>query len=162
MPQQRLLTIVGPGGIGKTSVALAVADRLLAAHTDGVWLVDLLPLSDPRLVPSALAAVLGLEIRSDNPLPCPVVSLGDTRFAWRLKSSGRPFPGCSSQRLCSNLCRSIVGWSRWSQGSLVNRKQSDLGKTLFGSRPRKPNTMFSTSTVENPWSPIWRDGPRSI
>ena len=45
VPQQRLLTIVGPGGIGKTSVALAVADRLLAAHTDGVWLVDLSPLS---------------------------------------------------------------------------------------------------------------------
>jgi len=75
--QQRLLTIVGPGGIGKTSVALAVADRLLAAHIDGVWLVDLSPLSDPRLVPSTLAAVLALEIRSDNPLPSLVASLGD-------------------------------------------------------------------------------------
>jgi predicted ATPase/DNA-binding winged helix-turn-helix (wHTH) protein len=80
VPQQRLLTIVGPGGIGKTSVALAVADRLLAAYTDGVWLVDLSPLSESRLVPSALAAVLGLEIRSENPLPSLVASLGDKQM----------------------------------------------------------------------------------
>jgi predicted ATPase/DNA-binding winged helix-turn-helix (wHTH) protein len=80
VPQQRPLTIVGPGGIGKTSVALAVADRLLAAYTDGVWLVDLSPLSESRLVPSALAAVLGLEIRSENPLPSLVASLGDKQM----------------------------------------------------------------------------------
>ena len=63
MPLQRFLTIVGPGGVAKTSVALAVAEALFAAYDDGVWLVDLAPLSDPRLVPSALAAVLSLEIR---------------------------------------------------------------------------------------------------
>ena len=72
--------MIGPGGIGKTSVALARADRLLAAHADGVWLVDLSPLSDPGLMPSALAAVLGLEIRSSNPLPSLVASLGDKQM----------------------------------------------------------------------------------
>ena len=60
---ERLVTIVGPGGVGKSTVALAVAERLIAGYEHGVWLVDLAPLSDPRLVPSAVATVLGLEIR---------------------------------------------------------------------------------------------------
>ena len=68
VPRQPLLTIVGPGGIGKTSVVLAVAEALIGAYEHGVWLIDLAPLSDPRLVPGAVAAVLGLEIRSEDPL----------------------------------------------------------------------------------------------
>jgi predicted ATPase/DNA-binding winged helix-turn-helix (wHTH) protein len=66
---QRLITIVGPGGIGKTSVALEVAREQLNRFSDGVWLIDLAPVSDPSLVPTALAAVLGLDIHSDKPLP---------------------------------------------------------------------------------------------
>jgi predicted ATPase len=69
LPRQRLMTIVGPGGIGKTSVALAVAETLIAGYQHGVWLVDLAPLADPRLVPTALAAALDLEIHSKDPLP---------------------------------------------------------------------------------------------
>jgi DNA-binding winged helix-turn-helix (wHTH) protein len=46
---QRLLTIVGAGGISKTTVALAVAERLMASYEHGVRLVDLAPLGDPRL-----------------------------------------------------------------------------------------------------------------
>jgi hypothetical protein len=80
LPGCRLLTVVGPGGIGKTSVALAVAERLIAAYEQGVWLIDLSPVSDPRLVPSALAAVPGMEIRSENPLPSLVASLRDKRM----------------------------------------------------------------------------------
>jgi predicted ATPase/DNA-binding winged helix-turn-helix (wHTH) protein len=60
VPQRRFLTIVGPGGIGKTTVALAVAEVLAATYRDGVAFVDLTPVSDPALVPSALAATLGL------------------------------------------------------------------------------------------------------
>jgi len=80
LPRQRLLTIVGPGGIGKTSVALAVAEALLAAYEHGVWLIDLAPLADSRLVPSALASVLGLEVSSDNSLPGLIVFLRDRQM----------------------------------------------------------------------------------
>src|SRR6202011_2090619 len=77
LSRQRLLTIVGPGGIGKTTLALAVAERMIADYEHGVWLVDLSPLGNPRLVPSAVATVLGLEVRTENPLPGLVAGLRD-------------------------------------------------------------------------------------
>src|SRR6202049_5024623 len=79
LSRERLLTIVGPGGIGKTTVALAVAERMIADYEHGVWLIDLAPVGDPRLVPSAVATVLGLEVRTDNPLPGLVAGLRDKR-----------------------------------------------------------------------------------
>jgi predicted ATPase/DNA-binding winged helix-turn-helix (wHTH) protein len=80
LARHRLVTIVGAGGIGKTTVALAVAEHMLAGYEHGVWLVDLAPLGDPRLVPSAVATVLGLEIRSENPVPGLIAALRDRRM----------------------------------------------------------------------------------
>jgi predicted ATPase/DNA-binding winged helix-turn-helix (wHTH) protein len=56
----RLVTIVGPGGIGKTTVALAVAEHAIGSFRDGVWLIDLALTKDPNLTPSAIAAALGI------------------------------------------------------------------------------------------------------
>ena len=69
LAQQRLITITGPGGIGKTSVALAVADRMRAGLPDGVCVVDFAPLADSKLVPTALASALGIGVVSEDPLP---------------------------------------------------------------------------------------------
>jgi predicted ATPase len=80
LSEQRLVTVVGPGGIGKTTVALAVAERLIAGYEDGVWLVDLAPLGDPRLVASAVAIMLGVEIHTEDPLSCLVSALRDKRM----------------------------------------------------------------------------------
>ncbi|WP_082637380.1 ATP-binding protein [Bradyrhizobium retamae] len=76
----RFVTIVGPGGIGKTTVALAVADQLIASYRDGGRFVDLAPLNDPQLVPSALASVLGVAIRSENPYPALASFLRDKQM----------------------------------------------------------------------------------
>jgi predicted ATPase/DNA-binding winged helix-turn-helix (wHTH) protein len=80
LPRLQLLTIVGPGGIGKTSVALALAEMLIGDHEHGVWLVDLAPLQDARLVPSAFAEALDLPIRADDPLPGLVAALRHRRL----------------------------------------------------------------------------------
>jgi predicted ATPase/DNA-binding winged helix-turn-helix (wHTH) protein len=68
MRKQRLVTIIGPGGMGKTTVALAMAARLSRSFEHHASFVDLSPLTDPQLLPSALASVLGIPSRSENPL----------------------------------------------------------------------------------------------
>ena len=80
LSRERLVTIVGPGGIGKTTLALAVAEAMLSAYEHGVWFIDLAPLSDPRLVPSTVGTVLGLEVHAEDPLPSLVDSLRDKRM----------------------------------------------------------------------------------
>jgi predicted ATPase/DNA-binding winged helix-turn-helix (wHTH) protein len=57
--RHRLVSVVGPGGIGKTRVALAVAHGLRGRYADGVWIIELASLSDPSLVVPTVARVLG-------------------------------------------------------------------------------------------------------
>ena len=64
MGETRLLTLTGAGGAGKTRLALQLAADLLERFPDGVWWVDLAPVSDPQLVGEMLAGVLGVR-----PLP---------------------------------------------------------------------------------------------
>ena len=61
---RRLMTIVGPGGIGKTTVALAVAQASAVSFRDGGVFVDLACVSDPAVLPATLAAALGRPIHS--------------------------------------------------------------------------------------------------
>lgn len=67
-PAARLVTLTGPGGTGKTRLALHIGAELLDAFPDGVWLVELARLADPALVPQAIAAVLGLREEPERPL----------------------------------------------------------------------------------------------
>ena len=56
----RLLTVTGPGGVGKTRLAGEVARRMAARFADGVWLVELAAVREPAQVPSAVTAALGI------------------------------------------------------------------------------------------------------
>jgi predicted ATPase/DNA-binding winged helix-turn-helix (wHTH) protein len=80
LSRQRLVTVIGPGGIGKTTVALTVAERMVAEYEHGVWLVDLASLRDAHLVPSAVGTAIGLQIHSEDPIRGLVAALRDTRM----------------------------------------------------------------------------------
>lgn len=65
---QRQVTVVGPGGMGKTTVALALADALSAEMPDGVHFVDLVAIAKPGLVSTTVATALGIELRGNDML----------------------------------------------------------------------------------------------
>ncbi len=62
----RVVTLTGPGGIGKSTLALKVARRVLGEFAGGGWLVELASLSDPDLVPSVVASALDLKISGET------------------------------------------------------------------------------------------------
>jgi DNA-binding winged helix-turn-helix (wHTH) protein len=67
--EQRFISIVGAGGIGKTTVALAVAHEVFSEFAGAVHFLDLASIEDPQLVGAAVASQLGLSVVSENPLP---------------------------------------------------------------------------------------------
>jgi predicted ATPase/DNA-binding winged helix-turn-helix (wHTH) protein len=63
---KRFITVVGPGGVGKTTIALVAGDRLAGDFADTVCFVDLSPLTDPGLVAGTIASALGLPVSSSD------------------------------------------------------------------------------------------------
>ncbi|MFY9768464.1 MAG: adenylate/guanylate cyclase domain-containing protein, partial [Mycobacterium sp.] len=60
LTESRLVTFTGAGGVGKTRLAVEIANQLADDYADGVWYVDLAPITDPDLVPVTVARALGL------------------------------------------------------------------------------------------------------
>jgi len=76
----RFVTIVGPGGVGKTAVAVAIAHDLLESFSDAAHFVDLASLSDPDLVITSILLMLGLPAETDDPLPALLAHVRDKRM----------------------------------------------------------------------------------
>jgi len=80
LEQRRLLTLTGAGGSGKTRLALRAARRALEQYPDGVWLVELASLSEPALVPSAMAASIGIRAQAGTLVQALKRSLRDSHL----------------------------------------------------------------------------------
>jgi predicted ATPase/DNA-binding winged helix-turn-helix (wHTH) protein len=76
----RFVTVTGPGGVGKTTVAVAVAHDLLETFAEAVIFFDLGSLSDANLVTTSFALMLGLPVQSDDPTPGVIAHLRDKRM----------------------------------------------------------------------------------
>ena len=66
--ENRLLTLAGPGGVGKTRLAIQSSNKLLSQFKDGVWWVELAPLTDENLLPQAVTKSLGVREIANQPL----------------------------------------------------------------------------------------------
>ena len=77
----RLLTLTGSGGCGKTRLAIELADATRAEYPDGVWMVELAPVSDPTLVPQTVAAGLAIREQPGRPI---VETLSETLASRKL------------------------------------------------------------------------------
>jgi predicted ATPase/DNA-binding winged helix-turn-helix (wHTH) protein len=92
----RFVTVVGPGGVGKTTVAVAVTHDLLEAFAGAAMFVDFGLLADPRLVPVAVASMLGLPIRSEDPVPGLIAHLRGRHFLLVLDSCEHVIDGAAA------------------------------------------------------------------
>lgn len=68
LSRQRFITLVGPGGIGKTTVALRVAEQLIGRYRHGIRLLDLAPINDPAMITAHLATLLELSLHGTEPM----------------------------------------------------------------------------------------------
>ncbi|WP_172383300.1 LuxR C-terminal-related transcriptional regulator [Streptomyces sp. MNP-20] len=103
-----LVTLVGPGGVGKSRTALRVAAAVTEDFPDGVWLAELSGLRDPELVPATLAAVLDLpEQPGMEPLDAVVAHLRARRLLLVLDTCEHLVDACAL--LCDVLLREAAG-----------------------------------------------------
>ncbi|WP_188080047.1 winged helix-turn-helix domain-containing protein [Neorhizobium sp. P12A] len=79
VPDRRFLTIVGPGGMGKTTVAVAIADRLASHYEYDPLFVDFASVADASFVSSTLAALLGVVVAEEDGLPTILHALSERR-----------------------------------------------------------------------------------
>jgi DNA-binding SARP family transcriptional activator len=108
-----LLTLTGAGGCGKTRLALEVARDLVGAYQDGVWLVELAPLSEEVLVPQAVAEALGVREQPGQPLTTTLVEAAKGKeMLLVLDNCEQLIDACA--RLADTLLvfwfRSTIGW----------------------------------------------------
>jgi predicted ATPase/DNA-binding winged helix-turn-helix (wHTH) protein len=80
LASRRFVSVVGPGGLGKTTVAAAVAHAMLDDFGDAVHFVDLSAIKDSNLVPSTVATVLGVMVQAQDPLPSLLAFLAGRRI----------------------------------------------------------------------------------
>ena len=104
----RLLTLTGPGGVGKTRLALEAAGGLVADYPDGMWFVDLAPLADPTLVARAVADAAGVAEHAGVPVGATLAeAIADRRILLLLDNCEHLVESCA--QLADNLLRACGG-----------------------------------------------------
>ncbi len=153
--RRRLVTLVGPGGCGKTRLALEVAKGLSAVAADGTWLTELAGVADERLVAGAVAAALGAESRSARPPEEAIIAhVGQAQMLLVLDNCEHVIGACAAlaERLLSRLPElRILATSRQPLhvGGEVNWRVPSLpleeAELLFAERAASISSRFAVS-----------------
>lgn len=130
LARQRFITLVGPGGIGKTTVALRVAEQLIGRYRDGIRLLDLAPINDPLMITPHLATLLDLSLHDAEPMSGLATCLRDRQMLLVIDNCEHLLDAIAL--LCENLLRAapevhILATSRESlraEGEFVQRLES--------------------------------------
>lgn len=104
---ERVVALVGSGGIGKTTVAKAVVQSAVAAFPDGIAWIDLAYVGDPLLVPRAIATALGSGGNAGDPVPSILMSLRDRRALLVLDCCERVLDGAA--RMAERITEALPG-----------------------------------------------------
>jgi predicted ATPase/DNA-binding winged helix-turn-helix (wHTH) protein len=99
----RFVSIIGPGGIGKTTVAISVAHALLDSFNGAVFFVDLAALTDANFVPTAVASALGFMVQTPDPLLSLLAFIGDKKMLLVLDNCEHVIDGAAT------LAERVVG-----------------------------------------------------
>ncbi len=103
--KNRLVTLTGSGGVGKTRLSIQVASELLSEYPMGIWLVELAPLTDSALVPQSVCAVLGVTPEGNtSPLEALTNYLRSKKILLVLDNCEHLIDACA--QLCVSLLRS--------------------------------------------------------
>jgi predicted ATPase/class 3 adenylate cyclase len=150
LTKTRLLTLTGSGGCGKTRLGLQVAADSLERFPDGAWLVELAPLSDPALVPQAVATVLGLKEAKGKPIGETLTDyLKDKRLLLLLDNCEHLLDGCAQLatilvRKCPHL--TVLASSREALG--LGGEQAYRVPSLSLPDPKQAHTPASVAPFE--------------
>jgi predicted ATPase len=127
----RLVTVVGPGGVGKTRVALMAAAQAVDGYPDGVWIVELSGLRDPELLTTTVGSVFGLPEQDARPkLDAVLDHLRDRRLLLILDTCEHLLDACA------RLVQAIVGEAPGVQFLATSRQPLDTpGEHLFQIQP---------------------------
>ncbi|MFJ4650734.1 LuxR C-terminal-related transcriptional regulator [Nocardia sp. NPDC088792] len=96
LPTTRVLTLLGPGGMGKTRLSRQIGQLVARAFPDGIWLVELADLQDPSLVTLTVAEALNLRDESTAPLPRLTEFLADKRLLLILDNCEHLIEACAA------------------------------------------------------------------
>jgi non-specific serine/threonine protein kinase len=146
---ERLVTLTGTGGAGKTRLALQIAQGLVGDFAHGVWLIELAPLADPDLIPHAIASTVGMRLESSHGVTDSlIVFLRPRRTLLILDNCEHLIAGCAMLvdhilRACPHVC--VLATSREALGVAGERAWRVPSLVLPAAKPEVPLDVASKS-----------------